>query len=267
MLTIGELASYVGVTPRAVRFYHQRGLMPEPERDASGYRRYGADDVIRLTRIAALAGAGVPLARIAELLEAGDEEFARGLAAIDADVRAQLRRLREVRATLRELGSADRLALPPMMADLVVDLRSSGADPERVDQYRDGWILNRVLYPGAMDYWLADGAAGMLTDPSYFSMLVDTMRVADLDPGDPEVEALAQRSAAWIIENWEVQSQAFDLDQTDATKNRLLDGHWRSTPAWDHLSARIVTLLRAHGLDRPEFDGVPSAEAEAEAEG
>ena len=42
MLTIGQLAAYAGVTVRAVRHYHQIGLLPEPERDASGYRRYGA---------------------------------------------------------------------------------------------------------------------------------------------------------------------------------------------------------------------------------
>src|SRR5499427_7821775 len=51
MLTIGQLADYVGVTVRAVRHYHQRGLLPEPERDASGYCRYDADAVISLIRI------------------------------------------------------------------------------------------------------------------------------------------------------------------------------------------------------------------------
>ena len=55
MLTIGQLASYVGVTVRTVRHYHQLGLLPEPERDHSGYRRYAAEDVIRLRRISALA--------------------------------------------------------------------------------------------------------------------------------------------------------------------------------------------------------------------
>jgi hypothetical protein len=35
MLTIGQLAAYAGVTVRAVRRYHQTGLLPEPERDAS----------------------------------------------------------------------------------------------------------------------------------------------------------------------------------------------------------------------------------------
>ena len=33
MLTISQLAAYAGVTVRAVRHYHQIGLLPEPERD------------------------------------------------------------------------------------------------------------------------------------------------------------------------------------------------------------------------------------------
>jgi hypothetical protein len=39
MLTIGQLAAYTGVTVRAIRHYHQRGLLTEPGRDASSYRR------------------------------------------------------------------------------------------------------------------------------------------------------------------------------------------------------------------------------------
>ncbi len=47
-LTIGQLAEYAGVTVKAVRHYHRRGLLPEPPRDASGYRRYRAEDAIAL---------------------------------------------------------------------------------------------------------------------------------------------------------------------------------------------------------------------------
>ena len=76
MLTIGQLAAYVGVTVRAVRHYHQVGLLPEPERDASGYRTYGALAVVELTKIRTLADAGVPLSQVRELLEADEETFA-----------------------------------------------------------------------------------------------------------------------------------------------------------------------------------------------
>ena len=67
MLTISRLATYAGVTVRAVRHYHQIGLLPEPERTYSGYRTYDAAAVVRLIRIRTLADAGVPLARVQEL--------------------------------------------------------------------------------------------------------------------------------------------------------------------------------------------------------
>ncbi|WP_243659214.1 MerR family transcriptional regulator [Tamaricihabitans halophyticus] len=50
MLTISQLASYAGVTVRAVRHYHQTGLLPEPERNHSGYRSYGANAVVELVK-------------------------------------------------------------------------------------------------------------------------------------------------------------------------------------------------------------------------
>jgi len=90
MLTIGQLAAYAGVTPRAVRHYHQIGLLPEPERDASGYRRYGALAVVSLIKIRTLATAGVPLSRIGELLEADETAFAEAVQQIDSHLREEI---------------------------------------------------------------------------------------------------------------------------------------------------------------------------------
>ena len=46
MLTISQLAAYADVTVRAVRHYHAKGMLAEPERDHSGYRRYNAGAVV-----------------------------------------------------------------------------------------------------------------------------------------------------------------------------------------------------------------------------
>jgi DNA-binding transcriptional MerR regulator len=93
MLTISQLAAHVGVTVRSVRHYHQIGLLPEPERDRSGYRSYDAAAVVRLIKIRTLAEAGVPLAHVQTLLGASPEEFAREVEAIDRELRAEIRRL------------------------------------------------------------------------------------------------------------------------------------------------------------------------------
>ena len=69
-MSIGDLARTAGISTRAVRHYHAVGLLPEPERDSSGYRRYGAMDVIALVRIVRLRNVGMPIPKIAEQLRA-----------------------------------------------------------------------------------------------------------------------------------------------------------------------------------------------------
>ncbi|MFD0268057.1 MerR family transcriptional regulator, partial [Streptomyces sp. NPDC127106] len=63
-VTIGQAAAFAGVTVKTVRHYHQHGLIDEPRRDASGYRRYGSADLLRLIQVRTLAAAGVPLAEV-----------------------------------------------------------------------------------------------------------------------------------------------------------------------------------------------------------
>src|SRR3954452_21681629 len=87
LITIGQLADYAGVTIKAVRVYHERGLLAEPPRDAAGYRRYDAGHAIQLVKIKTLVDAGVPLARIKELLTAPEAEFAAAIAEIDDSLR------------------------------------------------------------------------------------------------------------------------------------------------------------------------------------
>jgi len=58
---IGDAASFVGTTPRAIRHYHAIGVFPEPERGSDGRRRYGYDEIIRLLWIRKMADAGIAL--------------------------------------------------------------------------------------------------------------------------------------------------------------------------------------------------------------
>jgi len=110
VITIGQLARYVGVSTKTVRVYHDKGLLPEPDRDASGYRRYGAGDAIDLIKIRTLAEAGVPLARIRDLRSATDEEFQQAIREIDTDLTGRIRSLRATQRRLRNsrTGSSNR---------------------------------------------------------------------------------------------------------------------------------------------------------------
>ena len=72
---IGEVAALSGVTPRALRSYEARGLLGSPERTESGYRAYGAAELVQAVRIRRLRALGMSLEQIA------------GIVADDADPR------------------------------------------------------------------------------------------------------------------------------------------------------------------------------------
>ncbi|WP_229732962.1 MerR family transcriptional regulator [Conyzicola nivalis] len=58
-MEIGDAASFVGITPRAIRRYHEIGLLPEPERGSDDRRGYGHEEMIRLLWIRRMADAGI----------------------------------------------------------------------------------------------------------------------------------------------------------------------------------------------------------------
>ncbi len=46
-----QLAALAGTTLRAVRHYHEVGLLDEPERASNGYKQYRTEHLLRLLRI------------------------------------------------------------------------------------------------------------------------------------------------------------------------------------------------------------------------
>jgi len=198
MLTIGQLASYAGVTARAVRHYHAKGLLPEPERDHSGYRRYDAQAVVDLIRVRILADAGVPLARVQELLRADEKEFAAAVAEIDARLRTEIEEREGHRERIARLAAGDSLALPPESSAYLDRWRALGV-PERVVQIeRDSWILTlAVLSPeqvaGAMAL-----KGRLLDDPQFVDVLRSISEAVGWEVDDPRLPGLADKVAAML---------------------------------------------------------------------
>jgi MerR family transcriptional regulator, copper efflux regulator len=58
-MRIGDAAAAAGTTPRALRFYEQRGLLPPPPRTASGQRSYGPRAIARVRIIRRLLALGL----------------------------------------------------------------------------------------------------------------------------------------------------------------------------------------------------------------
>lgn len=197
MLTISQLAAYAGVTVRAVRHYHSKGLLPEPERDGSGYRRYDAAAVVQLVRIRVLAEAGVPLSRVQELLTAGEEDFAAAVEEIDRRLRAEIRERRRHRERIAQLAAGDSLALPPEVVAYLDRMRELGFPERLIEVERDSWILISAQMPDAVVALMAIKQT-QIDDEPLRRLYLDIGDLVDCRPDDPRLPVLADRVAAFI---------------------------------------------------------------------
>jgi DNA-binding transcriptional MerR regulator len=198
MLTIGQLAAYAGVTVRAVRHYHQIGLLPEPERDASGYRRYGATAVVSLIKIRTLADAGVPLSRIGQMLEADAPAFAEAVQRIDSHLREEIERLETSRKQIAQLAAGDSLALPPEVISYLDRLREIGASERMVEAERDAWILVAARWPDRIREFMP-GKLAQLDDPQLVRLYRLGSELLDSDAGDdPRLQEVADIMAGLL---------------------------------------------------------------------
>jgi len=107
--TIGRLATAAGVNVETVRYYQRRGLIVEPVKPYSGFRRYPTDCVGQIQFIKRAQKLGFNLTEIAELLELGDGHCrdVQKRAEIKRDkIVKQIRDLQGLRDTLEQLISA-----------------------------------------------------------------------------------------------------------------------------------------------------------------
>src|SRR5215218_3815362 len=245
MLTIGQLAAYAGVTIRRVRHYHQVGLLPEPERNASGYRTYDVNAVVRLIRIRTLVEAGVPLARVQQLLDADTEMFAEEIVQIDRELRTRIRGLQEHRRRIAQLASGESLAVPDEVADYLDRVRAIGAPEVLIEAERDAWILVAARYPDQIAAFMEDKVR-QLEDPKVvqFYRLISRM----LTDGEQEQEHLVQETADLLVEMFEAAAASGQLEQQDLAMDdtafvQLLDSMAEGHP----IVTRLQELLAQRG--------------------
>jgi DNA-binding transcriptional MerR regulator len=247
MLTISQLASYAGVTTRAVRHYHAKGLLPEPGRDHSGYRRYDAQAAVDLIRIRVLADAGVPLARVQELLRAGQEEFAAAVAEIDARLRAEIAERERHRERIARLAAGDSLALPPEGAAYLERWRELGISERIVEIERDSWILTlAVLSPEQIAEAMALKGR-LLDDPEFVGTMRSIGEAGDWAPDDPRLPGLADQVAAVLDRNASWAGGSTSGDSASEMEAGLVDLF--DSIALDSLPAgrRLEALLEERG--------------------
>lgn len=136
-----EVAELAGTSLRAVRHYHQIGLLPEPQRRSNGYKQYGVTHLVRLVRIKRLVDLGFSLPQIAALGD-GDDHPGQALRELDAELAATIDRLQRARAELAELlTNSAPTDLPPDFAAPAAVAKLPDADRKLIV------VLSQVLGP------------------------------------------------------------------------------------------------------------------------
>jgi DNA-binding transcriptional MerR regulator len=245
MITIGQLAAYAGVTIRAIRHYHRRGLLAEPPRDTSGYRRYSAEAAITLVKIKTLADAGVPLARVKELLAADPDHLSATLAEIDRKLQERAEELLRTRERLARLGAGDRLFVSAEVADFLDRLHKIGVSRRAVEMERDIWILVQAVSPQEAAIWIADKQQA-IQDPEFRAIYLESDAAFDWSADDPRLPALADRMRRWLADRPSSLAGAASADQVSAVARLVTASAGTSSPAWDRL-AELARQGKADG--------------------
>ncbi|BBX91863.1 MerR family transcriptional regulator [Mycolicibacterium boenickei] len=181
-----EIAELAGTSLRAVRHYHDVGLLPQPERRSNGYKQYGVAHLVKLVRIKRLTELGFSLPQIAAMGDS-DDHPEQALQELDDELAATIARLQRARDELAVLlAHSAPTDLPHDFVPPAAAAKMSAADRSLVV------VLSRVLGPRGLQVY-ADMMREAPDDPA--SLEFDNL------PADADEEtcaALAERLVPYI---------------------------------------------------------------------
>ncbi|RKN47581.1 MerR family transcriptional regulator [Micromonospora endolithica] len=189
-----EIARLAGVSVRALRHYHQVGVLPEPARRANGYREYTVSDLVLLLRIRRLAELGIPLDEIPPMLSASGRDHT-VLEELDRELADQIERLTARREVIAQLRAARADPdTPPELAGLLASIGGGGPDlpPQMLKHDREVMMLLHHLLDDKGRTALT-GLLSQVTEPDLLAAITAlTARFAALGPdtGDEEIDRL-----------------------------------------------------------------------------
>lgn len=252
------LADLAGVTVRTLRHYHQTGLLAEPERRANGYREYSVHDLIRVLRIRRLAGLGIALEQMPDLLDGDTSDAGTTLEALDTELAAQIERLTAQRAVIAHLRAHDSAPdLPPELAPFLAVFAAAPLPLHALRQDREQAILFAHLageagmphLAGFYERISAPGIADGVTEVS--------RRFAELGPTstDAEIASTADLIVATVLPLLDDLSAGAVHDAMSASSELLaeyLEGALNSQQRAG--LSRAEAMLAAHEQSRSTDD-------------
>ena len=279
MLTIGEFARETGLTAKALRLYDDLGLLAPADVDEhTGYRRYMPDQVDRARLVARLRSAGVPLRRIATIVELDDSEAAAAeLLSYWRQVEADTASARDVVAALVSQMRGHDTTMEPTNDPTATAEPGSARSAHRAGQGARSAQLDEV-YPhvhrwatqirGQRLFAVADGV-GAGDDAGVSAAALGVL--AELDDADPSSEPLEELDAAVSRAAEAVSARASDTGGTTLTAlllvgERALIAHVGDSRAYAVRDGGLERLTRDHTVVQSLIDEGRLTEDEARAD-
>lgn len=226
--TLSELA---GSTPKAVRYYHRLGLLPEPERARNGYRQYGPTHLARLRDIIRLRDLGIPLADIPTEGQPSQEVFQ----ALDRNLESAIERLRHLRTALATvLRYRATLDTPPEFA--AVSDALSRRDRDLVTLYRRLWDDDAI-----------DDLRVLVCERDAYEDDFDSLAP---DADDEAVEALSARMAVALARDQERFPWLRDPARASPHSRRVVDSAAATAFVELYNTAQLRVFARAVAIVR-----------------
>ncbi|MDO4502141.1 MAG: MerR family transcriptional regulator [Coriobacteriia bacterium] len=188
LMSVGDLASRVGVTVRTVQYYDQKGLLHPSQTGPGNQRRYSAEDEAELHHILVLKYLGLSLSQIAERLDATREraELAQVVAESHRKLDDELMGFFQRLSTLRELSAA-------LEGAEQVDWRELKAVIDRGQADKDAFWGSLAAEDAGESAGLTRSA--VLEWHGLMGQAIEAMQ-RGVQPDDPQARELGERFAA-----------------------------------------------------------------------
>lgn len=269
-LSPSEAAERLGVSPKVLRIYEERGLL-DPVRTAAGWRAYGPEQMARASEIATLRGLGLSIAEIGRVLRGDTTDLEPALAGHQARLEARIGALAGLVETVRSLRSDLAQGRTPGVGELARRLRPGGELAVAFDlpwpwggerfELRAVRPITFIVGPlGSGKTRLARRLAEALSGGAFLGTdrSADGAAVRSRLDADPALRQRVERTVAWLVEDGATISDALlallagleakdaaalvvDMveDDLDQSTQEALIAHLRRRPA----GARPLFLL------------------------
>lgn len=209
-MTIGQMATQAGISPRALRYYEEQGLIA-PGRSDGGYRVYDEADARRLAQVLALRSCHLPLATIRRLMQDAGTDLANTLRAHlhalesqGASLDTAIERTRAALTTIERMEDMSTKDSFEMMKEQGLRDFESQYGEEARKLYGDDVIeaSNARMMALTKDEW----DAKELLEESIKVQL--RLAMATGDPAGDAAQELVRMHRRWIGIHWGVEPQA-----------------------------------------------------------